>query len=327
MHGEPLTGLLGLALALAALSSSVTARSTADAAEPSLSRVKHVRVGDIRVGYRTGPRSGRPLVLITGRSATMADWDPRLLESLMRRFRIVVFDNRAVATTSKGTKAISVEQMSDDTVGLMNALRIGKAHILGWSMGGYVAQQLAVEHPSRVGGLILNATNPGGTHYKQPGPFVRKVLASNVSSPLLFALSFPPTRAGDRGAASYLKAILTQPGLRPDSFRVSPAAQAGQRTATTQWKSPNGGLWSELGGLRKRVLVADGALDVIDRGANGRRLARRIPRATHCVFAGAGHAFLFQDHKLYAATAKRFLLGKSLRRYSRRVERLRFRRR
>ncbi len=321
LHGRT----VALLTALAAVALAGVGAGTACAAA-SLSPVRHVTVGDIDVGYRTGPDGGRPpLLLITGRSAAMADWDPRMLAPLMRSFHLVVFDNRAVATTSAGTKPITIEQMAQDAAGLIDALRLGRPHVLAWSMGGYVAQQLAVDRPGLVRTLVLDATNPGGTHYRQPGPFVRNVLGSDVSSDTLFALSFPPTGAGLRGAAAYLRAIATQGGVTPADFEVSAYAQAGQQSATSAWKSASGGLWNQIHRLRQRVLVADGALDVIDRGANGRRLARRIPRARHCVFAGAGHAFLFQDAQLYGATARLFLLGAPLRAWARAHSRLRCR--
>ena len=290
-----------LAVALAGAPANVEAKQT-------LSPVRHVSVDDLEVGYRTGG-TGKPLVLITGRSATMATWDPRLLKSLMRRFKVFVFDNRGVATTSAGTKPITIEQMASDTAGLMEALGIAQAHVLSWSMGGYIAQTLAVTEPEKVQRLVLSATDPGGSHHVPPGPRVRKILSGNVSAATLLGLSFPRNKAGRRAKAEYLAAIADQSGLVPASFRISNATQAAQQLATKAWNSPGGGVWDQLGRLEKQVLVANGNRDRIERPANSRRLARRLPRDTHCVFAGTGHAFLFQEVALYSKTVKRFLAG------------------
>ena len=102
------------------------------------SPLRHVRVGDISVGYRT-IGCGRPLVLITGYAVTLYIWDPGLLTLLAEQRRVIVFDNRGVLTTSQGRGRLTIERMADDTAGLIRALGYRRADVLGWSMGGYIA--------------------------------------------------------------------------------------------------------------------------------------------------------------------------------------------
>jgi pimeloyl-ACP methyl ester carboxylesterase len=207
--------------------------------------------------------------------------------------------------------------MATDTAGLMDALGIGRAHVLGWSMGGYIAQTLALNHPAKVKRLVLAATSPGGSHTVPPLRFIQPILASDdLSSAALFALSFPPTRAATKAAAAYLERVereqaeLETMGVPPSSFTLDSTARAEQLEAVTQWKSPAGGVWRGLQALRSPALVANGNLDVIERPANDRRLAKRARRAAHCVFSATGHAFLFQEPKPFARMANLFLAAR-----------------
>lgn len=184
-------------------------------------------------------------------------------------------------------------------------------------MGGYIAQTLALDQPAKVKRLVLSATSPGGSHTVPPSRVIQPILASDdLSSAALFALSFPPTRAATKAAATYLRRVereqsnLEAMGVPPSSFTLDNTARAEQLEAVTQWKSPAGGVWRRLPGLPSPALVANGDLDVIERPANDRRLAKRARRASHCVFTATGHAFLFQEPKPFARTVNLFLAAR-----------------
>jgi pimeloyl-ACP methyl ester carboxylesterase len=178
----------------------VLAPAQSSAAAPQLGPVKHIHANGIDIGYRTGGH-GPWLVMVIGRGATMAEWDPQLIAPLIADHRVLVFDNRGVATTNNPSrKTLSIQQMAHDTLALASALKIDTFDLMGWSMGTYISQQVTLDAPSRVRKLVLCAADPGGSHYVPPIPAVEKILTNpnGVTTAQLLALSFPPTRAGPR---------------------------------------------------------------------------------------------------------------------------------
>lgn len=282
---------LSLAVALA-----VALALPAGAGAASLSAVKHVEVDGMSVGYREGGK-GPNLVLVMGRSGTMADWDPALLGRLIVGHHLVVFDNRGVATTDNpSTETLTVARMAEDTLGLMSALGIERTDLMGWSLGGFVAQQVTLDAPSRIRRLVLCATSPGGSHEVPPSGVAGKVLEDpHLSSLALFDLSFPFDRAGRQGKRRYLARVASQPDLVPESFTVSDAIREQQLDASSQWKSASGGSYEELPEITQKTLVLWGTRDKVDPPANDRTIVSRIPHASAHAYANAGHAFLFQD--------------------------------
>ena len=104
----------------------------------------------------------RLFLLIDGIGAKMDSWDPSILRNLSTNHTVIVFDNRGVGNTTTGTKPFSVQQFANDTAGLLEALKIQKANVLGHSLGSFIAQQLAVTHPEKIDRLLLVAAACGG---------------------------------------------------------------------------------------------------------------------------------------------------------------------
>ena len=117
---------------------------------------KKVHVGDIDVAYKMFGK-GDPILLVSGASSDMNAWEPSTLRGLSSNHTVIIFDNRGVGNTTTGTKPFSVQQLANDTAGLLDALKIQKADVLGYSLGSLVAQQLTVTHPEKVNRLILIA--------------------------------------------------------------------------------------------------------------------------------------------------------------------------
>ena len=111
--------------------------------------MQRVKVGDIEIAYREYG-AGFPLVKIVGFASTMDGGDPELVAALADRFTVITFDNRGMGETGAGTRPFTVEQFAEDTAGLMDALGIESAHVFGISMGGFIAQELALRHPEKV---------------------------------------------------------------------------------------------------------------------------------------------------------------------------------
>ena len=125
--------------------------------------MSRVRIDDLEMYYEIHG-NGFPLVLISGYSGSTESWDvlvPRVRD-LSKHYRVVIFDDRVTGRSSAPEGDYSIKAMGDDVAGLLNSLRISKAHVLGQSMGGMIAQELAINHPQKVNGLILVCTTPRG---------------------------------------------------------------------------------------------------------------------------------------------------------------------
>jgi pimeloyl-ACP methyl ester carboxylesterase len=145
-------GLVSVAVSACGSSSVKPTAATASVVSAPV-RIAHTRLGD--VGYRV-VGSGPPLVLIMGYGWTMEGWDPRLVHALARHNRVVMFDNSGVGRTQQLPAPLTIDAMADQTSALIDTLGLGRPNVLGWSMGGMIAQALALLHPAQVrSGLIL----------------------------------------------------------------------------------------------------------------------------------------------------------------------------
>ena len=114
-------------------------------------------MGDIDITYKTFGK-GDTILLISGYSFAMDSWDSTLLETLASNHTVIIFDNRGIGNTTSGEKRFSIAQFANDTAGLLDALGIKQVGVLGYSMGGAVAQELALDYPDKVGKLIIYAS-------------------------------------------------------------------------------------------------------------------------------------------------------------------------
>lgn len=294
-------------LLLPALLGALLVPMASDATAARGSVVKHVRVDGIRIGYRIVGH-GRPLVLIPGFGFTMAEWDPKLVAALSRRHRVVLFDNRGVATsTNSRGNVISIDEMAGDTWGLIGALHLGQTDVLGWSMGGYIAQELALEHSSVVRRLILASTDFGGSKAIRPSRKVIRILNHGTPTQLLDLL-FPRTaRAALHAWKQRIGIQYARLHLPKSSFNVSRPTLGQQGRAAKFWEHRGHGSYGQLPGLRIPTLVAAGNQDVIVPPRNATMLLNRIQGSALLLYAGAGHAFLFQNPSAVAAQLNGFL--------------------
>lgn len=251
-----------------------------------------------RMGYRVIGH-GSPLVLIMGLEGTMDAWPPSFIASLARAHRVIVFDNEGIGRSTLRPGPLSIPRMADDTAALIAALHLGRPDVLGWSMGGFIAQALAVRHPGRVHRLILSASAPGNGHAVLPSKKVTDTLSANPVGALAFL--FPPDRS--KFAAAYTKAITAYP-----HFYITTTAVAQlQLVASAAWLTGQDAAGPRVGALRVPTLVGDGADDVILPTANSIKLAHLIHGARLTLYPDAGHGFLFQDQRAWVARIERFL--------------------
>jgi pimeloyl-ACP methyl ester carboxylesterase len=253
-------------------------------------RIAHTGLG--AVGYRV-VGSGPPLVLIMGYSWTMEGWDPRLIHALARHNRVVMFDNAGVGRTQQLPPPFSIEAMAGQTSALIDTLGLGRPDVLGWSMGGMIAQALAVLHPAQVRRLVLCATYPGTGAAVVPSASVMR--AGSI---------FPGNQASAFNA--FKAAIAEYPGATgpPGSTPNGP-----QAAAVADWWTGADPAGREADRISVPTLVADGTVDQLAPAANDHALARLIPGARLVLYPDAGHGFLFQDWQPFASAVQSFLAG------------------
>jgi pimeloyl-ACP methyl ester carboxylesterase len=238
-------------------------------------------------------------VLITGFGASMDDWPPSFLDALARDHRVIVFDNAGVGLTA-ALKTSTISAMADQTSDLISALHLHRTAVLGWSMGGTIAQALAVEHPAQVSKLVLAATQVG-TGKALPIPPTAAAAVASPNPVAVLAVLFPPDQA--RALRSYVSAIEQYRGF----YQATAAAKASQTTAVTQWLAGQDPAGRGIGTVDVPTLVADGTRDQINPTANDRLDAASIPHAALILYPDAGHAFLFQDASRFVPTVEKFL--------------------
>jgi pimeloyl-ACP methyl ester carboxylesterase len=275
--------LVGLAISKAEGRVVPAVRSVSAVSAPV--KIAHTARGAI--GYREVGSGSPPLVMIMGFAGTMEAWDPRFVDALAHHHEVVIFDNAGIGDTRALPAPLTIDEMADQTSALINTLRLGKADVLGWSMGSMIAEALAVLHPSQVNRLVLCAAYPG-TGTVVPTENAIKDLTHGDPKEVLADL-FPPNQRA--AATGYEFSLSAWPG-EPSAALDVVAAQEG---AITRWWGGRDPAGRRAGEIAAPTLVADGTLDRLDPQANARRLEKLIPGAQLTLYPDAGHAFLFQD--------------------------------
>ncbi|HEX4289879.1 MAG TPA: alpha/beta hydrolase [Trebonia sp.] len=283
-----------LTAALAACGSSPTRATTVSVVSAS-ARTAQTALG--AVGYRE-IGSGPPLVLIMGYAGTMETWEPQLVDTLARHFRVVIFDNAGIGGTRALPSPLTIDAMANQTSALIRALGLGRPDVLGWSMGGMIAQALAVLHPGQVRRLVLCATFPGVGTVIPPQAKINDLTNGN-GLPVLFPADQPMAAAAfSAGAQSY-----------PSADAASAGVITAQGDASLSWFHGADAAGRLSSRISAPTLVADGAEDQLDSVSNSRAVARLIPAARLVIYPDAGHGFLFQEGTRFAVTVESFLSG------------------
>jgi len=247
-----------------------------------------VSAGEIELSYeRRG--SGPPLLLIMGLSGSALTWGEPFLERLRRDFETIVYDHRGVGQSSRMEEPFTIAQLAVDALGLLDALGIGSVHVLGVSMGGMVAQELALSHPERVRTLTLGCTYCGGDGSSRASPEVTQRLAEGSAS-------------GDRERAvrAYWEANVSV-GFAEDANayaiycanalkrRVAIAVIAAQLQAIAAHET-----LTRLHQLMMPTLIVHGAADQIIPVGNAHLIAAQIPGSRLEILDGVGHLFFLE---------------------------------
>ena len=249
------------------------------------------------VGYRE-VGSGPPLVLIMGYAGTMETWVPQFVDTLARRNRVVIFDNAGIGSTRALPSPLTIDAMAEQTSALISALGLGRTDVLGWSMGGMIAQALAVLHPNQVRRLVLCATFPGVGTVIPPQANIDDLANGNGLSVLYPADQQMAADAFAGGTQSYA-----------DAESASADVIAAQGGASLSWFRGADAAGRQTSRISAPTLVADGTEDRLDAVANAHTIARLIPGAKLELYPDAGHGFLFQEGAPFLVTVESFLAG------------------
>ena len=260
-----------------------------------------VKADDIQMYYEESGE-GFPLIMIMGLSANLDWWDPRMIRGLSKDFRTIRFDNRGVGRSDASDGELTIKMLADDAAGLMDALGVSRAHVLGASMGGMIAQELALGQPEKVEKLVLCSTSCGGersspTSEETIGLMMRGGSAptpeerARMVVPLIFTKEFAdenPERVEE-----FLRRILRAP--------TSPEVSLRQLGAIVAF-----GAFDRLGGIKAPTLVVHGEKDVLIPSGNGPILARAIPGARLVLMERSAHG-LAEDMEEAADAIGEFL--------------------
>lgn len=251
-----------------------------------------------------GPTTGVPVVFLTHLAAVLDNWDPRVVDGIAAQHRVITFDNRGVGA-STGKTPDTIEAMASDAVTFIGALGLEQVDLLGFSMGGMIAQVIALQQPQLVRKLILAGTGPAG------GEGIKNVTklshldtvraAFTLQDPKQF-LFFTRTANGRRAGKEFLSRLKERTENRDKAISIR--AYLTQLKAIHRWglDAP-----ADLSVIRQPVLVANGESDRMVPSKNSADLARRLPNSDLVIYPDAGHGGIFQFHEQFVGQALSFL--------------------
>jgi pimeloyl-ACP methyl ester carboxylesterase len=265
--------------------------------------MSEVRIGDNTLFYERGG-SGEPLLLIMGMSGTHLTWGEPFPAALRRDFDVVVYDHRGIGKSSRVDADFSITDLADDAAALLDALEWPTAHVVGISMGGMVAQELALRHPDRLRTLTLGCTYAGGEGSALTAPEVGQRLFTAMSSgdrerALRVGWEVNVARgfaADEEQFAEFRRRALEVPANLPTIMRQMQAIQVHDTSA-------------RLEGIRVPTLVIHGTEDEMLPASNAEAIARRIPGARLELMEGIGHLFFWEEPDRSAALVREHALA------------------
>jgi pimeloyl-ACP methyl ester carboxylesterase len=267
--------------------------------------LKKVHVGDIDVAYKMFGK-GEPIILLNGASDNMDAWDPSFLKGLSSNHTVIVFDSRGIANTTLGSRSYSMQQLADYTAGLLDALKIPKADVMGHSLGSMLSQAFTISHPEKVSRLILVSSSCGGKEgIPKPAEFLK--MQADLINKSLNHIPLPHEELQAVIAASYGQNWLRmhpESGQIPENITSLQQAKPGlppevakdQNNVADAWLATNwSGACDELAKLDKPTLVMTGAddNDYVPHG-NSLKIAEKIPGAWLVQIKNASHAVINQ---------------------------------
>jgi len=264
-----------------------------------------IDVGGVTFAYRElGTGSDIPVVFLHHLTAVLDDWDPRVVDGIAAHHRVIAFDSRGVGA-SGGSVPPTVEQMGSDAIAFIRALGLDKVDLFGFSLGGGVAQMVALQAPGLIRRMILAGTGPrgGGCIDKMAtivgGAYAKAILTRSDPRNFLF---FPRTPEGKRAASEYFERLKERSRDRDE--KISIQAGFAQITAIRHAGKSQP---DDLSLITAPVFVANGDHDLMVDSTHSADMARRLPNAQLKIYPHSGHGGVFQHHHEFVPDALQFL--------------------
>ncbi|HEX4009950.1 MAG TPA: alpha/beta hydrolase [Solirubrobacteraceae bacterium] len=260
--------------------------------------------------YRvTGASDASPLVALQHFRGNLDNWDPALIDALARGRRVITFDNRGVAASS-GTTPSTIAQMALDAIDFIDALGVGEVDLLGFSIGSFVAQEIALVRPAIVRRVVLASSAPQGASgmHGWAADVIGAVGNTETSGEEYLSVFFTASEASHAAGqqvAGRLFGARTVDRDAPTNWQTRLA----QYDAVCTWGQPNHSLLERVSAIDKPAFVANGDGDPMILPRYSCLLAGLIPGARLKLYPDAAHGFLFQHHDEFAADVDAFLGG------------------
>jgi pimeloyl-ACP methyl ester carboxylesterase len=262
--------------------------------------LQKVRVGDIEMAYKMFGK-GEPLILHSGASDNMDAWDPSLLAKLSSNHTVIIFDSRGMGNTTLGTEPYTIQLVANDTAGLMDALNIQEANVLGYSLGSFITQQFAITHPDKVTSVIIIAGACGGeVSSPQPPAFAKlqtDIVNKSLSNVTISSGEFKSLVTASLGSGwiklhpesaeipENISILDAKPGLSPETMNNQ--KNIGHTWMTSNWD----GACDDLAKIDKPLLVITGTDDnEYVPHTNSLTIVNAVPGAWLVQIKDAGHA-------------------------------------
>ena len=275
------------------------------------SELRNEQVGaanGVDYAYRdTGGAAGAvPLILLQHFRGNLDNWDPALIDALSPARRVVTFDNAGVGG-STGATPHTIEQMARDAIAFIDAMEVGQADLLGFSIGSFIAQQIALTRPAIVRGLVLASSAPQGASGMHGwAPEVIGAIGTPKTSPEAYLEVFFTQSASSRQAGQEALRRMYARTKDRDTATTWATRQA-QYDAVCTWGIPDHARLQRLAALGMPVFVANGDSDPMILPHYSYLLAGFIPQAQVKIYPDSAHGFLFQHHAEFAADVDAFL--------------------
>jgi pimeloyl-ACP methyl ester carboxylesterase len=301
------TALLGLVMfaTLQAFTSQAAEPSPLDVSWKSVP-TQTITAGGVTFAYREMGKhhGGTPVVFLVHLAAVLDNWDPRVMDGVAAKHHVIAFDNRGIGASS-GKPSSSIEQMADDAVAFIKAMGLQQVDLLGFSMGGMIAQEIALKEPQLVRKMVLAGTGPAGGKGISTVAWVtfydmfRGLVTNQDPKQFLF---FTRTPNGIEAGKAFLARLNERTENRDKEISVS--AFMAQLQALRSWgqKTP-----ADLSVIKQPVLVVNGDEDRMVPTVNSHDLAKRLPNSQLIIYPDAGHGGIFQFHDQFVNSTQAFL--------------------